>query len=135
MHNSSLYQFYIAFSVVSELYSLPPELAHKLHLLHLLRAKLVHFVNNLNNYLITRVTYNFVVNVTFIVLFFFLPQILHSTGLEFHEKLEEAEDLDKIIKLHQDYTNIIFDRCLLNKKVGHTITVAQSLQCGRIAIF
>ena len=71
MHNSSLYQFYMAFSVVSELYSLPPELAHKLHLLHLLRAKLVHFVNNLNNYLITRVTYNFVVNVTFIVLFFY----------------------------------------------------------------
>ena len=40
---------------MSELYSLSPELAHKLHLLHLLRAKLVHFVNNLNNYLITRV--------------------------------------------------------------------------------
>ena len=45
----------ILFFAVSELYSLPPELAHKLHLLHLLRAKLVHFVNNLNNYLITRV--------------------------------------------------------------------------------
>ena len=45
----------VFFFAVSELYSLPPELAHKLHLLHLLRAKLVHFVNNLNNYLITRV--------------------------------------------------------------------------------
>ena len=47
----------------------------------------------------------------------FQTQILHSTGLEFHQKLEEAEDLDEIIKLHHDYTNIIFDRCLLNKKV------------------
>ena len=47
--------FIFAFSAVSELYRLPPELAHKLHLLHLLRAKLVHFVNNLKNYLITRV--------------------------------------------------------------------------------
>ena len=53
----------------------------------------------------------------------FLLQILHSTGLEFHDKLEEAEDLDDIIKLHHDYTSIIFDRCLLNKKVSHTINV------------
>lgn len=49
-------------------------------------------------------------------------QILHSTSLEFHQKLEDAEDLDEMIKLHQDYTNIIFDRCLLNKKVGYIIT-------------
>ena len=35
--------------------SLPPDVSHKLHLLHLLIAKLVHFVNNLNNYLVTRV--------------------------------------------------------------------------------
>ena len=113
---------------MSELYSLPPELAHKLHLLHLLRAKLVHFVNNLNNYLITRVREREEgregegerANGIFFLL---LLQILHSTGLEFHDKLEEAEDLDDIIKLHHDYTNIIFDRCLLNKKVVHTITI------------
>ena len=65
-------------------------------------------------------------------------QILHSTGLEFHEKLEEAEDLDEIIKLHQDYTNIIFDRCLLNKKVRtivNTLLPYKEIDPCRIAVF
>ena len=35
--------------------ALPPKTAFKLHLLHLLRARLLHFVNSLNNYLMTRV--------------------------------------------------------------------------------
>ena len=61
-------------------------------------------------------------DVAMIQLFSTSSQILHSTGLEFHQKLEDAEDLDEMIKLHQDYTNIIFDRCLLNKKVGYVIT-------------
>ena len=43
------------FTSANVMSSLPPEVSDKLHLLHLLRAKLVHFVNNLNNYLVTRV--------------------------------------------------------------------------------
>ena len=90
----------------------------------------MHFVNNLNNYLVTRVRLErerererergVCVCVCVCDRENRLPplQILHSAGLEFHQRLEEAEDLDEIIKLHQDYTNIIFDRCLLNKKVS-----------------
>ena len=32
--------------------------------------------------------------------------------------LPQAEDLDSIITVHREYVSTIFDRCLLNKKVG-----------------
>ncbi|CAI8022859.1 Gamma-tubulin complex component 5 (Fragment) [Geodia barretti] len=68
-----------------------------LHRLLLLRAKLLHFVNSIYHYLMTR--------------------ILHSVGLKFQGQVNEAADLDTVLTLHSDYVSTIFDRCLLNKKV------------------
>ncbi|XP_061482956.1 gamma-tubulin complex component 5 isoform X2 [Rhineura floridana] len=67
------------------------------HQMFLLRMKLMHFVNSLHNYIMTR--------------------ILHSTGLEFQHQVEEAKDLDQLIKIHYRYLSTIHDRCLLREKV------------------
>nr|XP_055182065.1 gamma-tubulin complex component 5 isoform X5 [Nyctereutes procyonoides] len=51
----------------------------------------------------------------------FAPQkepILHSTGLEFQHQVEEAKDLDQLIKIHYRYLSTIHDRCLLREKVS-----------------
>jgi hypothetical protein len=45
-------------------------------------------------------------------------QILHSTGLEFQQELEEASDLDEVIAVHNRYVSRIFERCLLHKGVS-----------------
>ncbi|XP_019484452.1 PREDICTED: gamma-tubulin complex component 5 [Hipposideros armiger] len=68
------------------------------HRLFLLRVKLMHFVNSLHNYIMTR--------------------ILHSTGLEFQHQIQEAKDLDQLIKIHYRYLSTIHDRCLLREKVS-----------------
>ncbi|KAI1241730.1 hypothetical protein IHE44_0005219 [Lamprotornis superbus] len=68
----------------------------QIHRMFLLRVKLMHFVNSLHNYIMTR--------------------ILHSTGLEFQHQVEEAKDLDQLIKIHYRYLSTIHDRCLLREK-------------------
>ncbi|NWX87864.1 GCP5 protein, partial [Nothoprocta pentlandii] len=70
----------------------------QIHRMFLLRVKLMHFVNSLHNYIMTR--------------------ILHSTGLEFQHQVEEAKDLDQLIKIHYRYLSTIHDRCLLREKVS-----------------
>ncbi|XP_055980292.1 gamma-tubulin complex component 5 [Sorex fumeus] len=70
----------------------------RIHRMFLLRVKLMHFVNSLHNYIMTR--------------------ILHSTGLEFQHQVEEAKDLDQLIKIHYRYLSTIHDRCLLREKVS-----------------
>ncbi|XP_052808645.1 gamma-tubulin complex component 5-like [Mya arenaria] len=69
---------------------------HKVHRMHLLRMKLINFVNNLHNYIMTR--------------------ILHSIGLQFTRDLSQAKDLDEIINLHAGYIRKIHQRCLLHRK-------------------
>uniref|UniRef100_A0AAY5K512 Gamma-tubulin complex component n=1 Tax=Esox lucius TaxID=8010 RepID=A0AAY5K512_ESOLU len=82
----------------------PEEMAAKepidqqIHRMFLLRVKLMHFVNSLHNYIMTR--------------------ILHSTGLEFQHQVQEAKDLDQLIKIHYRYLSTIHDRCLLREKVS-----------------
>ncbi|XP_026644918.1 gamma-tubulin complex component 5 isoform X1 [Microtus ochrogaster] len=73
-------------------------LRQQIHRMFLLRVKLMHFVNSLHNYIMTR--------------------ILHSTGLEFQHQVEEAKDLDQLIKIHYRYLSTIHDRCLLREKVS-----------------
>uniref|UniRef100_I3LW32 Gamma-tubulin complex component n=1 Tax=Ictidomys tridecemlineatus TaxID=43179 RepID=I3LW32_ICTTR len=58
----------------------------QIHRMFLLRVKLMHFVNSLHNYIMTR--------------------ILHSTGLEFQHQVEEAKDLDQLIKIHYRYLHV-----------------------------
>lgn len=48
-------------------------------------------------------------------------QILHSTGLEFQHQVQEAKDLDQLIKIHYRYLATIHDRCLLREKVNSTL--------------
>lgn len=47
-------------------------------------------------------------------------KILHSTGLEFQHQVQEAKDLDHLIKIHYRYLATIHDRCLLREKVNGT---------------
>ncbi|KAA8589717.1 hypothetical protein FQN60_013082 [Etheostoma spectabile] len=47
-----------------------------------------------------------------------LLRILHSTGLEFQHQVQEAKDLDQLIKIHYRYLATIHDRCLLREKVS-----------------
>ncbi|XP_062413036.1 gamma-tubulin complex component 5 [Sardina pilchardus] len=70
----------------------------QIHRMFLLRVKLMHFVNTLHNFIMTR--------------------ILHSTGLEFQHQVQEAKDLDQLIKIHYRYLSTIHDRCLLREKIG-----------------
>ncbi|XP_028855968.1 gamma-tubulin complex component 5 isoform X2 [Denticeps clupeoides] len=77
----------------------PKDPVHQqIHRMFLLRVKLMHFVNSLHNYIMTR--------------------ILHSTGLEFQHQVQEAKDLDQLIKIHYRYLSTIHDRCLLREKVS-----------------
>ncbi|KAM4739586.1 gamma-tubulin complex component 5 [Anableps anableps] len=73
-------------------------ISQQIHRMCLLRVKLMHFVNSLHNYIMTR--------------------ILHSTGLEFQHQVQEAKDLDQLIKIHYRYLATIHDRCLLREKVS-----------------
>ena len=44
-------------------------------------------------------------------------QILHSTCLDFQSKLEAAQDLDEMLRCHNEYLSSIYKRCLLHHKV------------------
>lgn len=68
-----------------------------LHPIHLLRAKLLHFVNNLQHYLFNRV--------------------LQTGWDEFMLGVESAVDLDDLVQKHATYVNKIFNQCLLSIKV------------------
>ncbi|XP_014681607.1 PREDICTED: gamma-tubulin complex component 5-like [Priapulus caudatus] len=68
------------------------------HRMILFRMKLMHFVNSLHQYVMTR--------------------ILHSTEQEFDQELREAADLEQIMAIHNTYVRRIYDRCLLHKKVA-----------------
>ncbi|KAJ8399612.1 hypothetical protein AAFF_G00410230 [Aldrovandia affinis] len=70
----------------------------QIHRMFLLRVKLMHFVNSFHNYIMTR--------------------ILHSTGLEFQHQVQEAKDLDQLIRIHYRYLSTIHDRCLFREKVS-----------------
>uniref|UniRef100_A0A672QNL9 Gamma-tubulin complex component n=1 Tax=Sinocyclocheilus grahami TaxID=75366 RepID=A0A672QNL9_SINGR len=48
----------------------------------------------------------------------YIKWILHSTGLEFQHQVQEAKDLDQLIKIHYRYLSTIHDRCLLREKVS-----------------
>ncbi|KPP78848.1 gamma-tubulin complex component 5-like [Scleropages formosus] len=72
--------------------------SQQVHRMFLLRVRLMHFVNSLHNYIMTR--------------------ILHSTGLEFQHQVQDAKDLDQLIKIHYRYLSTIHDRCLLREKVS-----------------
>uniref|UniRef100_A0AAR2IY50 Gamma-tubulin complex component n=1 Tax=Pygocentrus nattereri TaxID=42514 RepID=A0AAR2IY50_PYGNA len=82
----------------SEEYTAKEPINQQIHRMFLLRVKLMHFVNSLHNYIMTR--------------------ILHSTGLEFQHQVQEAKDLDQLIKIHYRYLSTIHDRCLLREKVS-----------------
>uniref|UniRef100_A0A4W4GMR4 Gamma-tubulin complex component n=1 Tax=Electrophorus electricus TaxID=8005 RepID=A0A4W4GMR4_ELEEL len=79
-------------------YTAKEPINQQIHRMVLLRVKLMHFVNSLHNYIMTR--------------------ILHSTGLEFQHQVQEAKDLDQLIKIHYRYLSTIHDRCLLREKVS-----------------
>uniref|UniRef100_A0AAR2L971 Gamma-tubulin complex component n=1 Tax=Pygocentrus nattereri TaxID=42514 RepID=A0AAR2L971_PYGNA len=79
-------------------YTAKEPINQQIHRMFLLRVKLMHFVNSLHNYIMTR--------------------ILHSTGLEFQHQVQEAKDLDQLIKIHYRYLSTIHDRCLLREKVS-----------------
>ncbi|XP_068734971.1 gamma-tubulin complex component 5-like isoform X2 [Montipora capricornis] len=72
---------------------------HVLHKMFLLRFKLLQFINSIHTHFMTR--------------------ILHSTGLEFQKALDQAKNLDDLIKAHSTYVEKLYDRCLLSQKVGH----------------
>lgn len=78
--------------------SSPPDqkLQHKMSVF---RFKLMQFINCIHNHFMTR--------------------ILHSTVLEFQEALDQAKDLDNLIKAHSSYVEKLYDRCLLSQKVGY----------------
>ncbi|GFO07541.1 gamma-tubulin complex component [Plakobranchus ocellatus] len=69
----------------------------RIHQFHLLRFRLLYFVNSLHNYIMT--------------------QILHSTELEFECQLDAAVDLDQIIHIHSQYVDAIHERCLLHQRL------------------
>ncbi|XP_065916351.1 gamma-tubulin complex component 5-like isoform X2 [Dysidea avara] len=81
------------------LLDLSADQAANVHHMHLLRARMLHFVINLNNYLMTR--------------------ILHSVGIEFEKSISKAKDFSEIIELHKEYVTKIHDRCLLNEKASY----------------
>ncbi|XP_072028660.1 gamma-tubulin complex component 5-like [Amphiura filiformis] len=68
------------------------------HQLYLLRFKLMHFVNSIHNYLMTR--------------------ILHTTSLEFQDDFNRATDLDGVLSAHENYLTKVLQRCLLHDKVS-----------------
>ncbi|RDD38403.1 Gamma-tubulin complex component 5 [Trichoplax sp. H2] len=68
-----------------------------LHQMHILRFKLIHFVNALHQYMMSKV--------------------LYSSGIEFQDRLEKASDLDEIIEIHKRYIKTLHDRCLLTDRV------------------
>ncbi|XP_070534275.1 gamma-tubulin complex component 5-like [Ptychodera flava] len=86
--------------LLSTLHAEPtPTQSANAHRVQLLRVHLMHFVNVLHNYIMTR--------------------ILHSTGLEFQQQLTTATDLNQVIEVHNNYIKTIYERCLVNRKMGY----------------
>ncbi|PFX28169.1 Gamma-tubulin complex component 5 [Stylophora pistillata] len=77
----------------------PPPDQKLQHKMSVFRFKLMQFINWIHNHFMTR--------------------ILHSTVLEFQEALDQAKDLDDLIKAHSSYVEKLYDRCLLSQKVGY----------------
>ncbi|XP_078667184.1 gamma-tubulin complex component 5-like [Branchiostoma floridae x Branchiostoma belcheri] len=70
----------------------------KEHRMHLLRLRLLHFINALHSYFMTR--------------------ILYTTTLEFQKELSEACDLSRVIEAHTAFLTKLYQRCMLHKKAG-----------------
>ncbi|XP_066270799.1 gamma-tubulin complex component 5-like isoform X1 [Branchiostoma lanceolatum] len=70
----------------------------KQHRMHLLRLRLLHFINALHSYFMTR--------------------ILYTTALEFQRELSEASDLNRVIEAHTAFLTKLYQRCMLHKKAG-----------------
>ncbi|KAI8510979.1 Gamma-tubulin complex component 5 [Branchiostoma belcheri] len=68
------------------------------HRMHLLRLRLLHFINALHSYFMTR--------------------ILYTTTLEFQKELSEACDLSRVIEAHTAFLTKLYQRCMLHKKAG-----------------
>ncbi|ELU14965.1 hypothetical protein CAPTEDRAFT_227879 [Capitella teleta] len=66
------------------------------HRMHMLRMRLMHFINGLHQYIMTR--------------------ILHSTAMEFQRDVQSARDLQDVLVSHQRYLTRIHDRCLLHQR-------------------
>ncbi|XP_065190438.1 gamma-tubulin complex component 5-like [Sycon ciliatum] len=64
----------------------------------LLRVKLLHVVNAIHSYIMTR--------------------ILHSVGNEYMSRLATVEDLDSIIECFDSFVNLVLDRCLLGPETS-----------------
>lgn len=77
----------------------PPPDQKLQHKMSVFRFKLMQFINCIHNHFMTR--------------------ILLSTVLEFQEALDQAKDLDDLIKAHSSYVEKLYDRCLLSQKVGY----------------
>eukprot|EP00026_Physarum_polycephalum_P003751 Phypoly_transcript_03765.p1 GENE.Phypoly_transcript_03765~~Phypoly_transcript_03765.p1 ORF type:complete len:761 (+),score=166.25 Phypoly_transcript_03765:174-2285(+) len=90
-------------STPSSTHSYPPSL----HSLHLLRAKLMHFVNNLQHYLFDRV--------------------LQTGWDEFMQGVADATDLDDLVQKHATYVNRIFSQCLLGVKASPVLSVIKRI--------
>ncbi|KAG8176649.1 hypothetical protein JTE90_009844 [Oedothorax gibbosus] len=71
----------------------------KIHGMHIIRMRLLFFVNGLHNYIMTR--------------------ILHSFGLQFTESLEHARTVDEMVSSHQSYLRSLHERCLLDKRISY----------------
>lgn len=88
------------------------------HLLYLLRSRLLHFVNCISTYLMTRVGVCVCVRESLAVTTpTFSHQVLHGVGTELKENITMATDLEEILRLHSAFLSTIFDHCFLNKKV------------------
>jgi gamma-tubulin complex component 5 len=68
------------------------------HSFFILRCKLLHFVDNLQNYIVNRV--------------------LQTTWAEFEEMLRLPQNVQELAELHREYLVKIRDRCLLNPKAA-----------------
>lgn len=123
----------------SEEHATKEPIQQQIHRMFLLRVKLMHFVNSLHNYIMTRVGFlygtgsesdSWIFKSHILILSIYV-QILHSTGLEFQHQVQEAKDLDQLIKVHYRYLSTIHDRCLLREKVHHTLVY--KLYCVSLA--
>eukprot|EP00058_Branchiostoma_floridae_P000935 XP_002586423.1 hypothetical protein BRAFLDRAFT_107702 [Branchiostoma floridae] len=70
----------------------------KEHRMHLLRLRLLHFINALHSYFMTR--------------------ILYTTALEFRKEFSEASDLSRVVEAHTAFLTKLYQRCMLHKKAG-----------------
>ncbi|XP_042909637.1 gamma-tubulin complex component 5 isoform X2 [Parasteatoda tepidariorum] len=77
--------------------TLPRE--QKMHGMHIIRMKLMFFVNGLHNYIMTG--------------------ILHSSGIELHNALQRSESLEEMIQIHKRHFKTLIERCLLTRRIAY----------------